>query len=728
MPVDHPYVPPVDTLVELLRWRAAHQADRVAFVHLRDGEDDADELTYGELDTRARAVAAWLQRQGANPGDRVLMMVDEGHAYLAALFGCMYAATLAVPVHPPDPKRPGRTLPRLRNIAADAGVRFVITHAPVATAVRAAFGELESLAGATWLNVEELGTEQADAWVDPQVGADDLAYLQYTSGSTALPKGVMISHHNLTHQLTDFDVGYDHTPDSVLVSWLPSTHDLGLVYGRFMPVFIGFRCVYFSPMAFMQRPFRWLRALSLHRGTHSPAPNFGYELAVRRSRPDELATLDLSSVKVLLNGAEPIREASELAFIEALVPHGLPRTAVTHAMGMSESTAKIITEPIDRFPPRFVHVDPKAYEAHRVVQVPKGTPNARTVASCGHTVLDTVVRIVDPDTHEVLPEGSVGEMWVKGTTVAQGYFHNPEATESTFRAHTTDGDGPFLRTGDLAFLVDNEVYLSGRLKDVVIIRGQNHHPQDIEWTMATAHPALRPNCAAAFGVPGEDGEELVLVTEVYEERVGDPEEVFAAIRAAIGEHGLAARSLVLLPPRGLPKTTSGKIQRTKAKAQFLDASLPSVARWDSHAHAPHEQDDGSHDGELLVALRAAPARRRADVLVAHMQAQAAELLGLDADDIDEDRPLSELGIDSVTAVELVERVGHALNQEIPGTLLFDYPTLEAIGGFIIDELLGASLDAAPAAKAKGGAGSAADVAAMSEEEAAAALLAELDEL
>ncbi len=202
----------------------------------------------------------------------------------------------------------------------------------------------------------------------------------------------------------------------------------------------------------------------------------------------------------------------------------------------------------------------------------------------------------------------------------------------------------------------------------------------------------------------------------------------AAIRAAIGEHGLAARSLVLLPPRGLPKTTSGKIQRTNAKAQFLDASLPSVARWDSHAHAPHEQDDGSHDGELLVALRAAPARRRADVLVAHMQAQAAELLDLDADDIDEDRPLSELGIDSVTAVELVERVGHALNQEIPGTLLFDYPTLEAIGGFIIDELLGASLDAAPAAKAKGGAGSAADVAAMSEEEAAAALLAELDEL
>jgi len=727
MPVEHPLVPPIDSMVELLRWRAAHQGDRVAFVHLLDGEDDADVLTYAELDTRSRAVAAWLQGRGVARGDRVLMMVEEGHAYLAALFGCMYADALAVPVHPPDPKRPGRTLPRLRNIAADAGVGFVITHAPVAAAVQKAFGELPSLAGAQWLHIEELGTDGADAWVDPQVAADDLAYLQYTSGSTALPKGVMISHRNLTHQMTDFDQGYNHTPDSVMVTWLPATHDLGLVYGRFMPIFLGFRCVYLSPMAFMQRPFRWLQALSVHRGTHSPAPNFGYELAVRRSTPEELATLDLSSVEVLLNGAEPIREESELAFIEALVPHGLARTAVTHAMGMSESTAKIVTEPIDRYPPRFVHVDPRAYEEHRVVQVPKGTPGARTVASCGHTVLDTVARIVDPDTHQVLPEGGVGELWVKGTTVAQGYFQNPQATEASFRARTSDGDGPFLRTGDLAFEVDGEIYLSGRLKDVVIIRGQNHHPQDIEWTMATAHPALRPNCAAAFGVPSDDGEGLVLVTEIYQDRMTDPEEVFAAIRSAIGEHGLAARALVLLPPRGLPKTTSGKIQRTKAKAQYLDGSLPTVARWESHAPAAPPKADAAEVGSLRDALARAPVRRRADVLVRHMQEQAAELLGLDADDVDEDRPLSELGIDSVTAVELVERVGRALGADIPGTLLFDYPTLEAIAGFVIDELVGDALEAASTPKSST-AGSTADVASMSEEEAAAALLAELDEL
>jgi acyl-CoA synthetase (AMP-forming)/AMP-acid ligase II/acyl carrier protein len=725
MPVDHLHVPAIDTMVDLLRWRAANQADRVGFTELRDGEDDQSDLTYGVLDRRARAVAAWLQGNGCQKGDRVLMMLDDGHDYLAVLFGCMYAGALAVAVHPPDPRRLERTLPRLQNIAADAGVAFVATSSAVAKGARSSFEAIGALAGAGWLQIEDLDESRADAWVDPKMLADDLAYLQYTSGSTALPKGVMISHRNLTHQLIDFDTGYNHGPDSVLVTWLPATHDLGLVYGRLMPLFIGFRCVFMSPVAFMQRPFRWLRALSVHRGTHSPAPNFGYELAVRRSSPDELATLDLSSVEVLLNGAEPIREESELLFIETLAPHGLRRTAVTHAMGMSESTAKIVTEPIDRYPPRFVHLDALAYEAHRVIHVPPGSPGARTVASCGATVLDTVVRIVDPETHNALPEGNVGELWVKGTTVAQGYFNNPEATESTFRAVTSSGEGPFLRTGDLAFQVQGEVYLSGRLKDVVIIRGQNHHPQDIEWTMATAHPALRPNCAAAFGVPADDGEQLVLVTEVYEDRVTDPEEVFAAIRAAIGEHGLAARSLVLLTARGLPKTTSGKIQRSKAKRMFLDGSLPQVARWDAKVVVPPASAEPAVSG-LVDALRNAPVRRREGVLVAHMQQLAAELLGLDADDVDPDRPLSELGIDSVTAVDLVERVGRGLGHPIAGTVLFDYPTLEAIAGYIMDEILGDKLDAA-VAKAPGVA-DVSDVQGMTEAEAAAALLAELDDL
>jgi len=307
MTVDHPHAPPVSTMVELLRWRATHQADRVGYTYLRDGETDADDLTYADLDRHVRAVAAWLQ-QRAGDGDRVLMMFEEGHDYLHALYGCMYAKVLAVPVHPPDPARLHRTLPRLKNIAADAGVRFVLTTSDIASAAKQAFDDVPALAGAEWLLLDELDLATADGWSDPGAAPSDIAYLQYTSGSTALPKGVMVSHHNLMHQLTDFDVGYDHRPDSVMVSWLPSTHDLGLVYGRFMPLFIGFRAVYMSPVHFMQRPFRWMAAMSHFRGTHSPAPNFGFELAARRSSPEERASLDLSCVQLLLNGGEPIRQ------------------------------------------------------------------------------------------------------------------------------------------------------------------------------------------------------------------------------------------------------------------------------------------------------------------------------------------------------------------------------------------------------------------------------------
>ena len=683
--VDHAHAPPVSTMVQLLRWRAEHQADRVAYTFLA-GDDDVRDWTYGELDTRARAVAAWLQARDAE-GERVLVMFHEGLDYLAALFGCMYAKALAVPVHPPDPRRLQRTLPRLVNISRDATVKFAFTTSDIEAGAAAAFAEVDGLSGLRWLALDSLDPAGAAGWVDPGAAPDDLAYLQYTSGSTALPKGVMVSHHNLLHQLTDFDTGYDHTPESVIVSWLPATHDLGLVYGRFMPLFIGCRCVFFSPAAFMQRPSRWPVALSRFGGTHSPSPNFGFEVAALKTSPEEIASLDLSRVKMVLNGAEPIRRASEAAFLEAFVPAGLPPAAVTHAMGMSESTAKIITEPIDRYPAKFIDIDPEAYERNEVVVVPEGTPDARVVASNGTTVLDTRVEIVDPDTFDKLPPDRVGEMWVAGTTVAQGYYNNPEATEATFRARTSDGDGPFLRTGDLAFIHDGEVYLCSRLKDVIIIRGQNHHPHDIEWSVAAAHPSLRPNCAAAFGVSDAHGNEhLVVVSEVYPDRLSGPDEVFAPIRQAISDHGLAARTLVLLPPRALPKTSSGKIQRSKAKAMFLDGTLEALHRYDapdpSATPAPTPDDSG-----LRQALDKAKGRRRQLLLVAHIQQVAAGLLGLDADDVEPDRPFGELGLDSITAVEMVESVGRSVGHEIAGTILFDYPTVADLSRYIVDELM-----------------------------------------
>lgn len=735
MPVDHPYCPAVSTLVELLRWRAQNEPDRVGYTHLVDGDADAVDLTYAELDRGARAVAAWLQRRGS-PGDRVLMMYEEGHDYLIALFGCMYAGRLAVPVHPPDPRRLARTLPRLQNIAADAGVTEILTTRDVASAARDAFESVPALATARWLAHEDLDRAAAAAWVDPHAAPTDLAYLQYTSGSTALPKGVMITHHNLLHQLADFDLGYGHTPESVLVTWLPATHDLGLVYGRFMPLFIGFRCVFFSPVAFMQRPARWLRAISRYRGTHSPSPNFGFEVAARKARPEELADVDLSSLVVALNGAEPIREESELLFIETFRPRGLRPSAVTHAMGMSEATAKILTEPIDRAPPRFIHIDASAYERNEVVVVPRGTAGARVIASCGATSGDTVVVIADPQTREPLGEGRVGEMWVGGQTVAMGYFQNEAATEATFRAYTTDGRGPFLRTGDLAFRVGGEVYLSGRLKDVLIIRGQNHHPQDLEWTVGLAHAALRPNCAIAFSVPSARGEQLVVVSEVYVDKLGDPEGVLGAIREAVGEHGLAAVGIGLLPPGALPKTSSGKLQRSMARQLWMSGELTAVVRWEAPRTTVDERPasgDGSREpapaasapeaDSLLARLAAASGRRKERLLVEHASRVVGGLLGLDPGDVDSDRPLRELGVDSVSAVETVERLGRDLGLTVPGTALFDYPTLDDLARYLLGELARSTATAPRPSAAP-----AVDVAALTEDEAAAALAKELEGL
>jgi acyl-CoA synthetase (AMP-forming)/AMP-acid ligase II/acyl carrier protein len=722
------YVPPVHTVVELLRWRAEHQPDRVGYTFLPTGEPTpAVDHTYAALDRRSRAVAAWLQARGS-AGDRVLMLFEEGLDYLDALFGCMYAARLAVPVHPPDPKRLQRTLPRLLGIAENAGVTVVLTTADIAHAAR---GHVQAgaLSTAEWLALDELGDDKADRWEDPGVAADDLAYLQYTSGSTALPKGVMVSHRNLLHQLADFDQGYDHSPDSTIVSWLPATHDLGLVYGRLMPLYVGCRCVFLSPAAFMQKPSRWPRALAAFHGTHSPSPNFGFEVASRKTTPEEVAAMDLSSVRVLLNGAEPIRQESEERFQETFGPAGLRPTAVTHAMGMSESTAKIVTEPIDRHPPKFVHIDGAAYERNEIVLVERGAPGSRAVASNGFTSGDTVAAIVDPATREVLGEDRVGELWVKGTTVAQGYHANAEATETTFRARTKSGDGPYLRTGDLAFLHEGELYLSGRLKDVIIIRGQNHHPQDIEWSVAQAHAALRPNCAAAFGVPDGEGEQLVLVTEIQEDKVQDPEEVFGAIRAAVGEHGVAAKAIVLMPARGLPKTSSGKIQRSLARKLFQDGDLPTLFRWDAQAvsGAPVAPSEG-----LLAAVLAATGRRRVALVADHLQKVAAGLLGLDVADVDADRPFGELGIDSVTAVDMVEQLGRALGLELSGTLLFDHPTIEKLARHVVvDRLDHAHADdetVLGVERRERAEPSGAAIGAMSDAEAEAALLKELEDL
>ncbi|MCB9680311.1 MAG: AMP-binding protein [Alphaproteobacteria bacterium] len=672
------------TLVDLLRLQAATRGDRAALTFLRDGDASAVTWTFAELDRRARAIATALQAR-VPAGERVMLLHPQGLEYVAALFGCMYAGVLAVPLQPPGRHRARQALPKLEAIAADGGLTLACTIGDMVDEMTEVVAHSPGLADVPWLATDAVDDGQADAWQPPDADGATLAYLQYTSGSTSTPKGVMVSHANLLYNLATFDEAYGHDDDSVMVSWLPTFHDLGLVYGVFMPVYKGFRGVLLDPVDFLRRPLRWVEAIHRFRGTHSPSPNFAFDLVAAKATPDDVARLDLSCWKVALNGAEPIRYETEAHFVEVFGPCGVTWRTISHAYGMSEATAVIAKEPVGT-DPIWLDVDGAALEAHEVVPVAADAPGARRVAGCGETCMDTTVVVADPDTLASCPAHRVGELWVGGPTRAEGYWNQPDATREGFLATTSDtGVGPFLRTGDLGFVWQGQVYVTGRLKDLIIIRGENHYPQDVEWSVQNAHPAIRPSCVAAFSIDHHGTEALGVVAEVYPERLGAPgevDDVFAAVREAAAEHGLQARRIVFIAPRSIFKTSSGKIMRRKTAAALADGSLDVVAAWEAQAEAEGASVDAAGLPERLAAL---PDADRHDALVHHILSRAAAMLGFDDPSVlDADAPLRELGFDSVQAVDLAEQLGHDLGKELGATVLFEFPSAGELASHLLD--------------------------------------------
>ena len=714
-----------ETLIHVLRRRAHDTPDGVAARFLLDGESEIRTWSWSELDRKSRAVAATLQQQ-CERGDRVLLLFPQGLDYLAALYGSMMAGVLAVPLQPPGSHRAAHALPKLEAIAADGGIAAALTVASQRDAMQHVVEQSDKLCGLPWVAVDAIDEEAANAWNDPHLKATDLAYLQYTSGSTSTPKGVMVSHANLTTNLTDFDLAYGHDSESVMVSWLPTFHDLGLVYGVFLPLWVGFPTVLLDPLHFLRRPLRWLEAIHRFRGTHAPAPNFAFDLLTAKSTPAERAALDLTCWKVALNGAEPIRHDTEVRFVEAFSAAGVSWSTISHAYGMSESTAVIAKEPVGTEPVFFV-VDASELEQHRVVEVSESHDNARILAGCGETVRETVVRIVETEHLTVCREGEVGEIWVGGPTRAEGYWNRPEETETGFFAQTSDsGEGPFLRTGDLGFVLRDQVVVTGRLKDMIIVRGENHYPQDLEWSAQQAHPAIRPSCVAAFPLLNEGPEAVGLAMEVYPDRVTDPEEVFAAVRTALGEHGLQAALLGLMPPRTIYKTSSGKIMRRRTRAALSDGSVDWLAIW---RRPRAEVNDQPSDVSILQTIAGVEPSDVLDLLIEHVLVRAAAQLGFDdASMLDADVPLRELGFDSVAAVQLAETLSQDLAYELEATVLFDHPTAEALASFLMRSLglavagAGTTATMAPAPRAPSTEGD------LDGEDLAALLAAELDDL
>jgi acyl-CoA synthetase (AMP-forming)/AMP-acid ligase II len=582
------------TLVKLLRLRAAHQPMQRAYTYLIDGEKEGEHLTFSELDVQAQTVAAILQQLNAR-GERVLLLYPTGLEFIAAFFGCLYAGAIAVPLPPPNHAQPHRTLPRLRSIVNDARPSIALTISSILSKIDGLLTLAPELRKISWVATDCVG-EQALEWRDPGVAAETLALLQYTSGSTSIPKGVMISHRNLLQNSAYINSVFDLPGEITSVTWLPAFHDMGLTNGIIQPVYKGRNCYLMPPQAFLQRPVRWLQAISRCKATISGGPNFAYELCVRKITPEQCEGLDLSSWKVAYNGAEPVRAETMKRFAESFSSSGFRASSFYPSYGLAEATLLVSGGSLSEEKLRTVEVS--ALEQNRVVEVSDQKHNVRTLVGCGRAILDTSIVIVNSETLRACPPDGVGEIWVSGPSMTAGYWNKPEESERICRAFLSDtGEGPFLRTGDLGFLRDGELFVTGRLKDLIIIAGRNLYPQEIELTVQQSHPAVRPACCAAFSVDVADEERLIVAAEVepryqmnqlhingngngtshpsFNGRLAlDADAMVRAIRRAVAEeHDVRVHAVLLLRAGSIPKTSSGKLQRRACQAGFLNGTL-----------------------------------------------------------------------------------------------------------------------------------------------------------
>jgi acyl-CoA synthetase (AMP-forming)/AMP-acid ligase II len=577
-------MPDVTSIVELVGHRAAMQPDSVAYTFLESGEHAGAQFTWAALDRRCRAIGAAIAAR-VPKDSRVLVMYPPGLDFVAGFFGCLYGGAIAVPTYPPSGGRVDRTVARLRGMIRDAGITLILGPSSHSVRLPQLTILVPELAGLPFLAADEIPDDRAEGWRGPAHVRNGIAFLQYTSGSTATPRGVMVTHANLLHNLAASAALARHDDESVSVSWLPVNHDMGLIEGVLQPAYSGFPAYLMSPAAFLQRPARWLQAISRLRATHSGGPNFAYDLAVRRVRPCDRAALDLSCWRVAFNGSEPVRKETLEVFQRTFGECGFRWEAFKPAYGLAESTL-LVTSRLRGETPLCIDVDKQALAAGRVVVRTPGGGERRTVSlvASGSPAPDAGIVIVDPERRVRCSPDCVGEIWVSGPSVARGYWRQPKETARTFQAFLGNGEGPYLRTGDLGFVHDDQLFVTGRIKDVLIVRGLKHYPQDLELTAERASAVLRPGCCAAIAVECGGEERAAIVAEIDAvEAAPDANALsgtIAAIRRAIADvHQIAPCAVVLVPAGSLPKTTSGKLQRYVCRDLFLSSELPSSAEW-----------------------------------------------------------------------------------------------------------------------------------------------------
>lgn len=666
-------LPRADSLVRILQQRARLAPTHIAYSLRQADAGTVAQITFGELDTQARAIGAWLQQQGAS-GARALLLYPFGLDFITGFYGCLYAGVIAVPLYPPRPNRPD---PRLLAILADAQPTFALTTAKVIKGLVDFAGMSPALQQLQWVATETLAADYATGWQSYAPAPSQLAFLQYTSGSTGVPKGVMVSHANVMHNAAMIAQAFAIKPQSSGLIWTPFFHDMGLIGGVVQPVYTGNHTTLMAPVDFLQQPSRWLRAISEARISVSGGPNFAYELCIEKITPEQCAGLDLACWEVAFSGAEPVRAQTLEHFAAKFAPYGFQFRAFTPSLGMAESTLMTTCTPQAQAP-TILPCDGEALAQHRVEPWGATSTTVQYLVSCGRPWLDQTVQIVHPERGTRCADNEVGEIWTAGPSVAGGYWQRPAETAQTFGAMLADtGEGPFLRTGDLGFLHQGELFVTGRLKDLIIIRGRNYYPQDIELTAEQAHPALQPGGAAAFTIDVAREEKLVILQEVNRTYLRNlpVAEVMGQIRIAVTQtYEAPVHAIVLLRPGRLLKTSSGKVQRQANRTAYLQGELEVVGVWQALSNSADRSL-----GSAALPLTALDERALAEWI----RQQLARRLGLMPQTIDLHKPFADYGLDSVAAVDLVQTLADWLRQSgyqsgLVMTDLWDFPTIAAL--------------------------------------------------
>ncbi|NQU85630.1 MAG: AMP-binding protein, partial [Mariniphaga sp.] len=622
-------------LIDLLQLRAKNQPDDLAYVFLNDGENEEGSITYKQMHEKAKVIAVTLQKT-CKKGDRAVLLFPNGIEFIVTVFGCFYAGVIAVPAYPP---RRNKQNNRFKSIVENSECAFIITTKKIYANIRKNFADEDFFTKTKYLVFENLDDQLASQWLKPHIDPEDLATLQYTSGSTGKPKGVMVRHRNIIYNSEVIKQAYGHNEKLIVVSWLPNFHDMGLFGPLFQIIYNGGINYIIPPAEFIRKPFNWLKTISKYKAITAGGPNFAYDYCVEKISDEERNQLDLSSIQVLFSGAEPIQKETINNFEKAFKQSNFSPKQTYPCYGLAEAVL-MVTGGNYNDEPVYFSASVNALEQN-LVKHATDNEESRELVGSGFPWGETKVAIVNPETETVCQAGKIGEIWISSPSVCKGYWRDTEETERIFKAFLSDTkEGPFLRTGDLGFIHQGNLFVTGRLKDLIIIRGKNHYPMDIEKTVENCHEILVSNANAAFSIDVLNKERLVVIQEVKRTYLKDLniDEVCETIRqAVVEEYELQVYSIVLLRTGSIPKTSSGKIQRRMCKADYLLKNLTEVGSWKMELPKTIKQSDKEFTETEIK-----------EWLINWL----SHKLGIAIDNIDLEKPITAYGLDSMAAVEL----------------------------------------------------------------------------